>query len=143
MINIKYLVFGTFLFTSTSYAPPKAYKSNMYGQISFDNDAVDSKVIFHSYELVKIAQEVLKEGTWDNTIPNFESPQIPLKKPNYKNYKEQVDEQFNQFLDDLFTAIAIRSGINPKNLKIIMECFKTDKMHLLFEKKHLIFFYIL
>jgi hypothetical protein len=109
------------------------YKSNMYGQISFDNDAVGSKVIFHSYELVKIAQEVLKEGTWDNVKPNFEYPIVP----NYKSYSNQIDDQLTKFLDDLFDAIARNSKIKPKDLKTIMGYFKTNSLDSLFQNKNI------
>ncbi len=128
---MKHLILGASLLTSMIHAGPKHdnantkidatdYKSNMFGKISFGNN---SDIVFHSYELVKIAQEILKEEIWDYE-PNFEYPIAP----NYKSYSYQIDDQLTKFLDDLFDAIARNSKIKPKDLKTIMGYFKTNSL---------------
>ncbi len=64
-----------------------SYHPGFYTGLEFPGSKGKPSVRFESYELVWLVKEILKDF-----------PSIPAQTPNYKNYKEHVDEGFKQML---------------------------------------------
>lgn len=84
------------------------YESNMYSKLRFEATDSEPAVEFHSYELVRIAQNILSQM----------QPLEPTDTtPHYATYSDHVEEEFANFTQALLERAAKQYAVDATTLK--------------------------
>lgn len=109
------------------------YKSNMYGQLIFPAVGAEPEVIFESYELVRIAQELMEELITSLSEVLEENDSDTIVVPQYASNPGQIDDEFNKFTRQLIEKAAVAHQVDADMLQ---EIVRTRGLRAVFNADH-------